>query len=290
MVLVYDGLGNQLSKYAFHLRKKMKGQKCQVCCVDTDHNGIELGRLFHIDTKAGAIYKFIWLYFFIDCKWPKWGTRLKKLLKRLHVELVCENSNYAYQENCVENRSEHKLTFYQGAWQNPQYFDDIKETLQSLYQFPPLDPDNQRLLDEALKRENAVAIHVRGGDYLSARNSQPFGSVCTERYYQNAIDYVEKEVPTPTYYVFTNDIGHARKILGERQCVYMCHNRGLDSWKDMAMMSKFKHIIIPNSSFSWWAAYLGEKDKRVLCPPIYIGGNPSSESVFPKEWIRISNV
>jgi hypothetical protein len=50
-------------------------------------------------------------------------------------------------------------------------------------------------------------------------------------------------------------------------------------------MSLCRHIIIANSSFSWWAAYLNAyHDKTVIAPAVWFNYsfNPAQ-----KEWIKI---
>ena len=47
----------------------------------------------------------------------------------------------------------------------------------------------------------------------------------------------------------------------------MIHHSGKDSYRDMQMMSLCRHMIIANSSFSYWGAVLGEKEGSVIVAP-----------------------
>jgi len=290
VVLVYDGLGNQLSRYALYLSKKLKGQNVRCEFFSTDHNGIELDSLFGIKTKGSFLdfmLRGIWGVLYLK-RWPSISRILKRILPKLGINIFYENCNFSFRPEVLEGTSNRGLTFYCGGWLNPMYFVDIKDTLKSLYTFPALDEQNEKILKEA-ENPTAVAIHVRGGDYINPSIYKIFGAVCTESYYKNAIEYIENTISNPRYYVFTNDPNYAKKVLAGRTCTYVCHNKGTDSWKDLALMSHFKNIIIPNSTFSWWAAYLGEERKCVLRPPVFMYGNLSSSEIYPKEWIEISN-
>jgi hypothetical protein len=56
----------------------------------------------------------------------------------------------------------------------------------------------------------------------------------------------------------------------------------------LALMSACKNFIIPNSSFSWWGAWLSKnKDKIVIVPKKWSGMKFIRFDVFPKEWIKI---
>ena len=40
------------------------------------------------------------------------------------------------------------------------------------------------------------------------------------------------------------------------------HNKGKASYTDMQLIRKAKHMIIANSSFSYWGAVIGEKEDK----------------------------
>lgn len=290
VIINYDGLGNQMSRYALFLNKKHKGHKVKCINFNTDHNGIEIDRVFGVDTHANfvdillkSIYIMLWLE-----QWKHIANPVKKILAKFGIKIVYENLNFTFRKEVLEETTG-GITFYIGAWFNPIYFSEIADIVQSRYQFPLLDEHNNEIVSFATD-SRAVAVHVRGGDYITGGNYNIFGSVCTEKYYHNAMTYIENIIPNPIYYVFTNDVNLAKKFLNGKEYVLVTHNRGLNSWKDMALMSKFKNIIIPNSSFSWWAAYLGQKDKRIIRPPVFMNGNVTSNEIYPKEWIKIDNV
>ena len=114
-----------------------------------------------------------------------------------------------------------------------------------------------------------------------------YGGICTLHYYEEAIRYMCEHVQEPVFYVFSNDISWVRVNLKIPNAVYVTHNQGADSWQDMYLMSKCKHHIIANSTFSWWGAYLNrDKQKLVVCPP-KLTNRGDSPNLFPKEWIKI---
>jgi len=53
---------------------------------------------------------------------------------------------------------------------------------------------------------------------------------------------------------------------------------------DLYVMSKCKHNIIANSSYSWWAAWLNQnRNKVVICPEIGMW----TGDFYPEEWKKV---
>ena len=50
-----------------------------------------------------------------------------------------------------------------------------------------------------------------------------------------------------------------------------------------------KNFIIPNSSFAWWAAWLSEKNDKVIIVPEKWSGliNQKFIDIIPQNWIKI---
>lgn len=134
----------------------------------------------------------------------------------------------------------------------------------------------------------SVSIHVRGGDYLIPENRNLFGGICTEAYYREGIRRMRERYPDCRFFVFTNDRTWAAQQSQKEQCKRdgACGS-GLDSvsdvtWVDLpqtrdndyaefALMSRCKHHILANSSFSWWASYLNPNpDKTVFAPATWL--------------------
>ena len=284
IVVIYNGLGNQMSQYAFYLSKQLSGQKVGFVLFNTGHNGIELKKLFHISGEC-TLFRIIYVVFWIK-RWNWADCFITYLLKLFGVHVYCENGNYAFQSVALEPSP--GVTIYLGGWHNPSYFEKYSTHVKKIFEFPEIvDEYNKKIIQEATD-SHAVAIHVRGGDYMKDEFYNTYGVVCNQNYYKKAMSYIESSIETPIYYVFTNDIPLTQLLFKGRQIKIIDYNKGEDAWKDMAIMSKFRSIIISNSTFSWWAAYLGRENKTVICPPYLQKGNITSD-IFPKDWIRIDN-
>ena len=63
-----------------------------------------------------------------------------------------------------------------------------------------------------------------------------------------------------------------------------------DEINDFLLMVYSDNIVISNSSFSWWGAYLNKNpNKTIIAPKNWFGpkGPKDIEDIIPKDWIKI---
>lgn len=135
---------------------------------------------------------------------------------------------------------------------------------------------------------NKVALHIRRGDYI---NNSFYVDLWETDYYKKAIEMF----PNDQFIVFCRDNqdwntdkadrqwcrDNLTPLLGDRFELPPKENTETD---DMNLMASCKAIIGANSSFSWWACYLGEGQK--IMPKLwYNDGKERTEC--PAEWIRL---
>ena len=91
------------------------------------------------------------------------------------------------------------------------------------------------------------------------------------------------------FYVFSDDIAWCKQSLVIKfPCVYIDHNIGRESYRDMQLMSLCRHYVIANSSFSWWGAWLNPKpEKIVVTPKRWFRNGTDDRDLIPGEWKRL---
>jgi Glycosyl transferase family 11 len=153
-----------------------------------------------------------------------------------------------------------------GYWQGARYFAEHEDAVRAMFQFPEIAAQH-RLWPTADASER-VAIHVRRGDYVSDPIARTIHLVCDADWYRQAWARMRERHPGASAWVFSDDADWARRHLqlpGEVH--HVPQNPARPVWGDMAHMSQCDHHVISNSSFSWWAAFLGRKPhSQVICP------------------------
>jgi len=152
-----------------------------------------------------------------------------------------------------------------GYFQSPCYFQEIAVPLRA--ELNGLISQAVRIAEnpwEALGAANSVAVHVRRKDYLEL----PIFQVCDACYYREAMRQMHARLPAARFYIFSDDPEWCRSEFRDPdQQVMDAGSAAANPLHDLYLMSLASHHIIANSSYSWWAAWLGEKPgQQVLMP------------------------
>lgn len=136
-----------------------------------------------------------------------------------------------------------------------------------------------------------VALHIRRGDYLNAHHFHV--NLWETDYYKKAVALFPDDTQ---FIVFCKDNQgwdqdkedrewcrqNLKPLIGDR--FELPPKENLEH-QDMNLMAGCKSIIMANSSFSWWAAYLGSHEK-IICPRDWFVDGVQRTELLPN-WILI---
>lgn len=180
-----------------------------------------------------------------------------------------------------------KDIYIEGAFQSWKYFDRYKQDIKKELQVSaPQSKENERIFNEILN-SNSVCVHIRRGDYLNSRYSKSL-LVCNEEYYIKAMDYINKKLVDPTFYIFSTS---------KEDINWIKNNYSLDKfnvkyielenpdYEELRLMYTCKHFVISNSTFSWWAQYLSDyKEKIVIAPKRWTNTDLDFSDLYMDNW------
>jgi hypothetical protein len=163
-----------------------------------------------------------------------------------------------------------------GYWQCDRYFSNIENEIRKEITLKEI-PSNtaRKYAEQILSSPNSVMLHIRHGDYLTWAKERH--GVLPVEYYLKAIEHFTN----PNVFLFSDDPNCSVPVPHTR--VYCAPH------EDLWLMSKCRHAIIANSSFSWWGAWLGaDKTGTVIAPKQWFAkGNEDARDIIPVRWIRI---
>ena len=287
IVNIIGGLGNQMFQYAFALSLKNAFMDEEIL-IDIQHfnyyklhNGFELSKIFKgINLPVANKKQLSKVTYYIP--YYMLSRLCRKCLPKLKTEYI-EKTEYVYDDktyNLIGNY------YFEGYWQSYKYFAKIKSQILEAFAFPEPYGYNKSLALE-IASCNSVGIHIRRGDYL---NHKDFKGICDLDYYKRALKALVVDSKEYCFYIFSNDIPWCKKniqpLINEHRVIYVTENRAQDSFWDMYLMSKCRNLIIANSSFSWWGAFLNNVAQYVYVPKKWINRKNNIEIYDPK-WIKI---
>lgn len=169
--------------------------------------------------------------------------------------------------------------YLSGYFACEKYYSDILYDLREKIQFPSSDNPLNRELAQEMRECVSVSVHVRRGDYLNEENRAMFGNICTDAYYQKAMELMKEEVPDAHFYFFSDDVSYVEQKYQGEEFTVVDINHGKDSFYDMWLMSNCKHNICANSTFSFWGARLNGNERKIMIRPTI----HKNSQVFRKE-------
>jgi|HubBroStandDraft_1064217.scaffolds.fasta_scaffold12230_4 hypothetical protein len=215
------------------------------------------------------------------------------------AQAIQELSAYWYRPE-IDFDQDKKNAYLNGYWQAAAYVEAVERELREEFQLrSEMQERNRAYADRIAELECPISVHVRIGDYALIEHMAGEGrkkrvsNVLAPRYYERALVKVRELFSNRTLVVFSDEPERARKLFeGLEHCMFVEGNDELHAHEDMWLMSRCRHHVIANSSFSWWGAWLGHNPEKRVFAPRYWGNTPDSH--FPdlcsKEWTIVDNL
>lgn len=264
---IKGGLGNQLFCYAAARRLAIANDAELVIdhitgfMRDREYRRKYMLDRFHIPVRTASRAELLQPFERYRRGLLKIVSRKRSYAERKYIEEEGEE----FDDRLLALRVEGTL-YLDGLWQSPAYFADVEEVVRKDLRFiPPGDLANQQAA-EAIRKSEAVALHVR---WHNAPESSRIGNAPKE-YYQRAIAFLDSEIGSPHYFLFSDHPKFAREMvnLPDDRVTTISHNAGdAAAHLDMWLMTRCKHFITANSTYSWWGAWLAENEEKIVVTP-----------------------
>ena len=197
----------------------------------------------------------------------KGGPKFRILFKRNGT--IHREKSSLFSSQFLEIRNDSILRGYFQSW---KYAEPVSKLIES--QLRDLKNPSDWYLEqmEILRmREPWIGVHVRLGNYLNL----PTMGVTADIYYRRALELLRDLGHSNEIVIFTDSPTEVskRNIFGGQAGVSIFESKaGSRPIETLLLMSMAAHLIIANSTFSWWAGWLGRQEvgKRVIYPRPWI--------------------
>jgi len=177
-----------------------------------------------------------------------------------------------------------------GYWQSERFFRDVTTDIRE--QFRPavsMSSETLRIRDRMLNSAS-IAIHLRRGDYITTK-PMAARNLSLDYYRECVVSQLERR-PESEVYVFSNDIPWCSANLDLPCPVHFVeHTNNATANEDLYLMMAAECLVVANSTFSWWGAYLGErKDRTVFAPKSwYHPKTLDDQYINCQDWILVDD-
>ena len=291
IIEIKGGLGNQMFQYAAGL--SLAHASNQNLMLDKNWFSTQSNRIYRLDKfSIQAQYLSVLQYLRIPTDYD--GRHLRKIKAGISKIFRLKNPTIIREENnpdlslMIEPQQDY---FLSGYWQSERFFKEIKEDVKSAFDLKEktLIEKKQADLLHRMDSENSVAIHIRRGDYLKQEDLSVQFLVLGVDYYINSVTRLAEMENELQFFIFTDDPVWATTHFDIGYPYIIVSDKMTPDYEELYLMSRCKHQIIANSSFSWWGAWLNSyPEKRVFAPQNWVlDGEQNSRKMgnLPENWI-----
>lgn len=226
----------------------------------------------------------------LDTESPWWGNSPRRPLL-----LRVPGSNSRKLEVFREIRSGYDSSIHSispgttlyGYFQSYKNFQDVETEFHKLLLQTPLAPTETTAIAELASSEN-IHAHVRRGDYVDPQIAAHHG-IASVDYFVRSQELLFKLLGSSSMRVFTDSPDLVNQEFENVNSYSLFDDSELSTFGAIRALAAGDALIMSNSSFSWWAAWLMSKEssKPVIAPrPWQTNGSAAADLLKP-EWITL---
>jgi Glycosyl transferase family 11 len=208
------------------------------------------------------------------------GTNLRESRRELPVVRI-DNDDFGEPEDFLARLADD--TRYVGWFQSERFFAGAEAEVEAAF---TLRPEHEAAFADAypdLLRTAYICCHVRRTDYVSFAG----GAHLPPSYYRAALRLLGAAADLPVVFV-GDDLSDVRRAFRRLPRVRFEQN---DVALDHQLIRRAESVIVSNSTFGWWGAWLNRTPrKRVLAPRLWLGftfGWEYPHRVVPAGWTQL---
>jgi Glycosyl transferase family 11 len=215
-----------------------------------------------------------------------WHNRISRLLPSRSGPVFTEQS-FTYDARLQDVQPG---TTVLGFFQSWRYFDDCGAELRE--RMSRLTKPSDWYLEMCEKIQpgaGSVGLHVRRGDYMLPEQ-QKIQGLATRAYYRRSLEYLRRLGLDGPVYLATDSPGVVREEFeGMGDFLLIDPPPGCHPFEVVLILSRVDGLVIANSSFSWWAGFIGERPGRVVIAPRpwFTNTNFDTRDLLPPDWLSL---
>lgn len=175
--------------------------------------------------------------------------------------------NLKHQKSC--------LVDFRGYFQHQGYFKDIEQDIRKAFRF------KQHLIHKVQKiiKPISIGVHCRRGDYEDLLDPS---------YFRDAVHILKTPGTKAHIIVCSDDIEWCKENLEFDEGDEVTFSPFTKPTEDMALLASCPGMVMSNSTFSWWSAWLGDHPLGVVAPWPWFGSTEAWKHEDALKWNDLS--
>lgn len=165
-----------------------------------------------------------------------------------------------------------------GYFQTEKYFKHCENLIRNIFTFRSEIFEESKEFLNKFKKETVI-INIRRGDYLKYPKHHP---LCNDLYLNEALNQFNGDYD---YICISDDIEWCKIRFPNINYV-----ETKNIYIQLCILTLADNIIMANSSFTWWGAWLNEKTKKIIAPKLWFGEalkDHNTNDLYCNNWIKI---
>ena len=278
IIRLNGGLGNQMFQYA--AARSIALAHAATVELDMSWFGDDPARSYALGPFAIAAKPKT--YFLSHLRKPKY---LAKWLRSIHINHPLFEEAHAHYD--AEMMRVAPPVLLKGFFQSERYFASIRQTIVQDFKIQTAPNAKAEQILRQISQTDAVCVHFRRGDYVMKPKVNAVFGTCSMEYYSTALQWIKSGLKSPHLFVFSDDPDWVRDNFKPDIPMTLVDIHGpAEAHEDLRLMAACDHFVIANSTFSWWAAWLGSnRDKRIAAPKRWFQNSPrDTRDLLPETW------
>jgi hypothetical protein len=146
-------------------------------------------------------------------------------------------------------------------------------------------------LQNQASKSKPIIVHIRRGDYLN--HAKTIG-VLDFSYFKSALNLIPQN-ENSEFWIFSDSVDTARRFVDFAQLpdtrtrIIQAPPESPDA-ESMLLLTLGSALVISNSTFSWWGAYLNKNADFIIAPKKWFRTLEDPANLIPGNWIRCESV
>jgi hypothetical protein len=267
-IVIQGRLGNQMFQYAFALAASKK-LRTNFLLYENEYSTNDLMSYFQLKRYTPSFISTLQKKIFYQFKYYNNIIEVDESVK------YAENKGRLGYNNCL----------YKGFFQSTDYFKGYEKLVKTEFTIKQEHVIDVRKLLQIHNNKPLIVAHVRRTDYLEYGKESLGGKNLTLpfEYYQLCFEKIGTLNNYNIVFV-TDDPVYVRENFSHFNPIISSQNSSII---DFQILGAGKVIVVANSSFSWWAAYLSEQATKIFAPKYWLGFKVKKKyppDIIPESW------